>query len=93
MAENRIRRVAIKRSDSSNQIDIRAEAEVAAGGAVQVVTSSGVIIPAGADAVHLKEMEDAQLLELRRRLYAAGFSKRSIATAVKSVVRVESRQD
>lgn len=94
MPENRIRRVAIKRNVGSSQIYIRAKAEVSAsGGAVQVVMSSGVFIPMDADAVHLKEMEDAQLSELRKRLYAAGFSKRAIATAIKSVIRVESRED
>jgi hypothetical protein len=56
-----------------------------------VVTSSGICVPSDADAARLKEMEDAQLSELRKRLYAAGFSKRAIATAVKSFVRVESR--
>jgi delta-aminolevulinic acid dehydratase/porphobilinogen synthase len=93
MSENRIRRVAIKRITSAGQIDIRAEAEVTGSeGAVQVVTSSGVQgIPSGADAVNLREMEDTQLSELRKRLYAAGYSKRAIATAVKDVVRVESR--
>ena len=92
MAENRIRRVAITRIASAGQLDIRAEAEVTEpGGAVQVVASSGVgSIPSDADARHVKEMEDAQLSELRKRLYAAGFSKRAIATAVKDVVRVES---
>lgn len=94
MSGNRIRRISIKRTSSADQIDIRAEAEVSAlGGAVQVVTSSGVIIRVAADAEHLKEIEHAQLSEIRKRLYAAGFSKRAIATAVKSVVRVESRED
>ena len=88
MSENRIRRLAINRIAGSGQIDIRAEAEVTEpGGAVRVVVSSGIRVPLDADAARLKEMDDAQLSELRKRLYAAGFSKRSIATAVKGVVR------
>ena len=94
MPEIRIRKITIKRIARSSQIDLRAEAEVSAsGGAVEVVTTSGVTIPADTDAVHLKEMEDAQLSELRKRLYAMGFGKRAIATAVKGVVRVESSRN
>jgi hypothetical protein len=78
----------------SGQIDIRAKAEVSvSGGAVQMVLSSGILVPSDAAPAYLKEMEDAQLSELRKRLYAAGYSKRAIATAVKDVVRVESRGD
>jgi hypothetical protein len=74
----------------SGRIDIRAKAEVSvSGGPVEVILSSGILLPSGADAAYLKEMEDAQLSELRRQLYAAGYSKRAIATAVKVAVRVE----
>lgn len=76
---------------SAGQLDIRAEAEVSvSGGTVREVPSSGIRVPADTDAMHVKELEDAQLSELRKRLYAAGYSKRAIATAVKGVVRVES---
>lgn len=90
MSENRIRKVTIKRMSSAGQLDIRAEAEVSVSGNVREVPSSGIRVPADADAMHVKELEDVQLSELRKRLYAAGYSKRAIATAVKSVVRVES---
>ena len=96
MSDKRIHRVTVKRTLDSAQIDIRAEAEVTlSGDAVQTITYSGLRgISRDADTASLKEMEDAQLSELRKRLYAAGFSKRAIATAVKSVTRVgESRGD
>src|SRR5260370_36361315 len=91
MSENRIHSVAIKRIADS----VRAEAEVTlSGGAVQTITSSGLRgISVDADPAYLRVVEDTQLSELRKQLYAAGFSKRAIATAVKSVVRVESRGD
>ena len=97
VAERRIHRVTVKRVADSGRIIIRAEAEVRnlPGDAVHTVTSSGVQgLPSDSDTASLKEMEDAQLSELRKRLYAEGFSKRAIATAVKSVTRVgESRGD
>ena len=91
MSENRIHRITVKRIADS----IRAEAEVTlSGGAVQNITSSGLGgIGVDADPAYLRVVEDAQLSELRKRLYAAGFSKRAIATAVKSAIRVESRGD
>lgn len=88
MSENRIHRVTVKRTADS----VRAEAEVTlSGDAVQTIASSGVQA-IGVDA-DLTAVEDTQLSELRKRLYAAGFSKRAIATAVKSIIRVESRGD
>jgi len=91
MSENRIHRVTLKRIADS----VRAEAEVTlSGDAAQTITSSGLRgISVNADVAHLKGVEDAQLSELRKRLYASGFSKRAIATAIKSVVRVEERGD
>jgi hypothetical protein len=76
-----IRGITVRRTPDS----VWAEAEVSLGKTVQIVTSSGGRQP-DADT----SSEEAQLSELRRRLYAVGFSKRAIATAVKSVVRVES---
>jgi hypothetical protein len=46
-----------------------------------------------ADPARLKVGEDAQLSEVRKRLYDLGFSKRAIASAIKSAVRVEERGD
>jgi hypothetical protein len=92
MSDKRIDRVTIKRIAGS----IRAEAEVRSlpENAVQIVASSGLAgVSPDADTAALKEMEDAQLAELRKRLYTAGFSKRAIATAIKSVVRVDTRGD
>jgi hypothetical protein len=86
----RIHRITIKRIGGS----IWAEAEVTlSGDAAQTITSSGLQgVSVDADPAYLKMVEDGQLLELRKRLYAAGFSKRAIATAVKSIARVgESR--
>jgi hypothetical protein len=85
MSENRIHRIALKRLGDS----VRAEAEVTlAGNAVQTITSSGLQgISVDVDPAYLSVVEDTQLSELRKQLYAAGFSKRAIATAVKSVVR------
>ena len=94
MSENRIRGISIKLIAGSRELDVRAEAEVVGSeGAVQVVASSGVRAPSDSDTAHRKQLEDAQLSELRKRLYAVGFSKRAIATAVKSIVRVETRQN
>lgn len=85
MSDRRIDRIVVKRTTDSGQVSIRAEAEVTVfGDAIQVVTSSGALcILSDSSAVYLRAMEDAQLSELRQRLYAAGFSKRAIATAVK----------
>lgn len=91
MGEKRISRVAIKRITSSGQIEIRAEAGASLPGGAAQVSSSGIRIPPDADDAHVKATEEAQLSELRKRLYAAGYSKRAIATAVRNVVRVESR--
>lgn len=92
MPEKRISRVTIKRITGSSQIEIRAEAGIALPGVAAEVSSSGVRIPRGADDAHVKASEDEQLSELRKRLYAAGYSKRAIAAAVRNVVRVESRE-
>ncbi len=90
MSENRIHRIALKRIADS----VRAEAEVTLAGSAETITSSGLRgIGADADTAYLRVVEETQLAELRKRLYAAGFSKRAIATAVKSVVHVESRGD
>jgi hypothetical protein len=91
MPENRIHRVTLKRIADS----VRAEAEVTlSGDAAQTITSTVIRgIVADADLAHLKMVEDAQLAELRKRLYEVGFSKRAIASAIKSVVRVEGRGD
>jgi hypothetical protein len=90
MSENRIHRVTVKRIADS----IRVEAEITLSGAApQIITSSVRGISADADLAHLKIVEDAQLSELRKRLYDLGFSKRAIASAIKSVVRVEERGD
>jgi hypothetical protein len=75
-----IRGITMRRTRDS----VWAEAEVSLGKTVQIITSSG----GSSDADTASE--DAQLSELRKRLYAVGFSKRAIAMAVKSVVRVES---
>jgi hypothetical protein len=84
-ADKRIHRVTVKRTLDSGRIDIRAEAEVRNGDAVETIASSGISVRSDVDTPSLKEMEDAQLSELRKQLYAVGFSKRAIATAVKSV--------
>jgi len=89
MSENRIHRVTVKRIADS----VQAEAEVTLSGAQQTIATVVQGIGADADLAHLKAVEDAQLSELRKRLYAAGFSKRAIATAIKSVVRVATRGD
>jgi hypothetical protein len=90
MSENRIHRITIKRGADS----VRAEAQVTlSGDAAQTITSTVTRgISVDADLVRLKVVEDAQLSELRKRLYEAGFSKRAIASAIKSVVRVEERE-
>ena len=95
MPDKRIHRVTVKRTLDSAEIEIRAEAEVTlSGDAVQTITSSGARgISVDVDPTYLSLVEATQLSELRKRLYAAGFSKRAIATAVKSVSRVESRGD
>jgi F420-0:gamma-glutamyl ligase len=91
MSENRIHRIALKRIGDS----IQAEAEVTIAGEGTKTIPSALIRGFGAyaDLAHLKVVEDAQLSDIRKRLYEAGFSKRAIATAVKSVVRVEERGD
>ncbi|HZW94327.1 MAG TPA: hypothetical protein VFF64_15355 [Candidatus Eremiobacteraceae bacterium] len=91
MLENRIHRITVKWIADS----VLAEAEVTLGGsAVQTITSSGLRgMSVDADPGYLRVVEETQLSELRKRLYAAGFSKRAIATAVKSIVHVESRGD
>jgi len=91
MSENRIRRITLKRIADS----IQAEAEVTIAGEGTKTIASPVIRSFGAyaDLAHLKVAEDAQLSELRKRLYEVGFSKRAIATAIKSVVRVDERGD
>jgi len=67
-------------------IGIRAEAEVTLTGDVLQDVSSGGLwgIESDSDASYLKEIEAEELSELRKQLYAMGFSKRAIATAVKN---------
>ena len=91
MSDDRIHRVTVKRIADS----IRVEAEITlASGASKTITSSGIrSIRTETDPVHLKAAEDAQLSELRKRLYGAGFSKRAIASAIKGIGRVEERAD
>jgi Holliday junction resolvasome RuvABC DNA-binding subunit len=55
---------------------IRAEAEVTLAGVGRTITSVG-----------RSTSPDSELLELRRQLYALGFSKRAISTAVKTMKR------
>jgi hypothetical protein len=82
LADDRIHRVTIRRTADS----VRAEAEVTLSDSVRTLTSSGVGVR-DADAVSLRAGEDAQLSEVRRQLYAAGFSKRAIASAVRDLTR------
>ena len=82
----------MKRTADAGRIDIRAVAEVRNGDAVVTVASSGVGVRADG-AASLREMEDAQVSELRRTLYGMGFSKRAIATACKDVGRDMGRDD
>jgi hypothetical protein len=74
---------------------IQAEAEVTIAGEGTKTITLAVVRGFGAyaDTAHLKVVEGAQLSELRKRLYEVGFSKRAIASAIKSVVRVEGRGD
>jgi len=52
---------------------------------LQDVSSGGLWgIESDSDASYLKEIEAEELSELRKQLYAMGFSKRAIATAVKN---------
>jgi hypothetical protein len=78
--ENRITRVSIRRIAEHGEIIVRAEAECSVSGQTVSVSSSG----ARADDA---TAEQTQLGELRKRLYAAGFSKRAISTACKDVGR------
>ena len=91
MSENRIRGVTVKRSAES----LRVEAEITLSGAAPQIITSAVVrgISTDADPAHLKVVEDAQLSELRKRLYDIGFSKRAIASAIMSIVRVEEHGD
>jgi hypothetical protein len=71
-------------------VGIRAEAEVlipADGHSIsQEITSGGLWgIESDSDKSYLAEVEQEELSELRRQLYALGFSKRAIATACKDV--------
>jgi hypothetical protein len=73
-------------------IGIRAEAEVLIPSndhsIAQEITSGGLWgIESDSDASYLKEIEDEELSELRKQLYAIGFSKRAISAAVKNVTR------
>lgn len=66
-------------------IGIRATAEVVIAGTCQTVTSGGLWgIESDSDAAYLQEIEAEQVSELRTILYGMGFSKRSIAAAVKA---------
>jgi hypothetical protein len=76
-------------------IGIRAEAEVLipsnGHSIVQEITSGGLWgVESDSDASYFKEIEDEELSELRKQLYALGFSKRAIATAVKNVAHENS---
>lgn len=68
--DGHIDRITVRRTAES----VRAEAEVTLAGVGRTLTSSG-----------RSASPDAELLELRQQLYALGFSKRAIATAVKSM--------
>lgn len=82
MSENWIQRVSIRRTAERGETLVRAEAECSVSGRAVTIASAGESV--GADDV---SAEGAQLGELRKRLYDAGFSKRAIATAVKNVER------
>ncbi len=80
MSDNRITRVSIRRIAEHGETVVRAEAECSVSGKPVTIASTG----ARADDV---TAEQTQLGELRKRLYAEGFSKRAIATACKDVGR------
>jgi hypothetical protein len=84
--EDRIQRITLRRVSDSDRITIRAEAEVCVANVVRVIVSSGM---QQTDAALLKQIEDGQLAELRKRLYEAGFSKRAIAEAVKGTTKAD----
>jgi len=74
--DGRIDRITVRRTAES----VRAEAEVTLVGVGRTITSGG-----------RSTSPDAELLELRRQLYALGFSKRAISTAVKTMTRETGR--
>jgi hypothetical protein len=67
--DGHIDRIIVRRTAES----VRAEAEVTLSGTVRTITSDGRSMSV-----------DAELLDIRRQLYALGFSKRAISTAVKT---------
>jgi hypothetical protein len=77
--ENRIHSVTVKQTATSEQTCIWAEARVTLAGKARTIRSSGQT------AANVADIETAQLAELRKRLYVAGFSKRAIAMAVKGL--------
>jgi len=72
-------------------IGIRAEAEVSLTGDVMQEVSSGGLwgIESDSSKEYFAEIEADELFELRKQLYAVGFSKRAIATACKNINREE----
>lgn len=65
-------------------IGITATAEITIGDTCQTITSGGLWgIESDSGADYLKEEEANQVAELKEQLYALGFSRRAIATAVK----------
>jgi hypothetical protein len=83
-----IHQITVRRTASTEHITVIAETAVTVtGSALRSVTSSGQRVPADSDGDHLREIEDAQLSELRKQLYAAGFSKRAISMAIKDAKR------
>jgi len=72
-------------------IGIRAEAEVSLTGDVMQEVSSGGLwgIESDSSKEYFAEIEADELFELRKQLYAVGFSKRAIATACKNIERMD----
>jgi hypothetical protein len=83
VSENWIQRVSIRRTAERGETFVRAEAECSVSGRAVTIASAGE----SARANDLARAEGAQLGELRKKLYDAGFPKRAIATAVKNVER------
>jgi hypothetical protein len=70
-------------------IGIAARAEIVVGMVSQTIRSSGLWgIESDSDQSYIKDVEQEQLDELRDQLIALGFSRRAIATAMKSVLRI-----
>lgn len=73
MSKDWIRGISIRRTPEGKTV------------AVAECSVSGTNVSVSSDGVDGVDHENSQLAELRRRLYAAGFSKRAIATACKGV--------